>query len=92
MKFEANPTTGYLWYLNYNSNKKYLEAFDLEKNKSSKIYEIPSDQPMLVGLSGFTYFRFRDTRKGKYNLKFIYEQDWELKNDDMNVSLDILIK
>ena len=47
---------------------------------------------MLVGLSGFTYFRFRATRKGKFNLKFIYEQDWEPKNDDLNVRVDMLIK
>lgn len=90
LKFEANQSTGYTWYLTYNSSPRNLKAFDLEKDNSSKIYVKPTSQ--LAGATGNSYFRFRAQKKGKYMLKFVYKQYWDPKKDDLNVSLDVNIQ
>ncbi len=65
---KSNPTTGYQWSVDFDSN--FLELVD---NK----YVPDSDDPMLVGGSGKDYFKFKTLKSGTSEIKFFYARPWE---------------
>ena len=76
----GNPTTGYSWYLDNNSDETHLEALNLNQHKSSKDYEV-NDHPVgFTGVGGVYYFRFKGVQKGTYFLLFINKRIWEKTN------------
>lgn len=79
IKRPSNPSTGYKWYVEYDSS--FIELL-------SQQY-IFSD--MNVGSGGYDQYLFRALRIGSTNIKLIYKKTWE--EEDVNVeSLTFLIK
>ena len=79
IKRQSNPSTGYKWYVEYDSS--FIKLL-------SQQY-ISSD--MKLGSGGYDQYLFRTLRIGSTSIKFIYKKTWEEK-DITAESLTILIK
>lgn len=66
-EFESNPTTGYEWFVEYNS--------DILNLLESKYIE--SGEKKLVGMPGRQRFKFRAIKKGETTIEFSYKRPWE---------------
>ena len=80
IKIHGNPTTGYAWYLNENSNRDNLLALNLNENNSSTNYETDPHESGMVGVGGNYYFKFKGLKTGQYNLLFVQKRAWENYN------------
>ena len=65
---EANPTTGYQWEVDFNSN--FIQLIDRE-------YIPNSSPPGLVGSGGQEAFDFLALKPGKTDITFSYQREWE---------------
>lgn len=77
IKIHGNPTTGYSWILDENSNKDILQALNLNEYNSSLNYETDQHPEGMVGVGGDYFFKFKGLKEGNYNLKFIKKRAWE---------------
>lgn len=77
IKIHGNPTTGFNWYLEENSDKANLEALNLNEYNSSENYETDAHPDGMVGVGGDYFFKFKGLNEGNYNLRFIYKRAWE---------------
>jgi predicted secreted protein/nitrous oxidase accessory protein NosD len=66
ISLEANPTTGYKWYANYDS---YLLSLENESYENG-----PSEA---IGAGGTTVFTFLPERPGKTTISMVYRRPWE---------------
>ena len=80
IKVAGNPTTGYSWFLNENSDENNLKALNLNKYKSSEDYVINKHPEGFVGVGGVYYFNFKGVQKGNFNLLFVNKRPWEETN------------
>ncbi len=67
ISLEANPTTGYEWEVEFDSN--YLEL-------ANKEY-IPDSDESLVGAGGHRIFNFLALKSGNTSIRFSYLRSWE---------------
>ncbi|OPY49440.1 MAG: Chagasin family peptidase inhibitor I42 [Methanosaeta sp. PtaU1.Bin060] len=66
ISLEANPTTGYRWYANYDSYLLSLENESYSKGPSEAI-----------GAGGTAVFTFIPERPGKTTISMVYRRPWE---------------
>lgn len=66
ISLEANPTTGYKWYADYDYYLLSLENESYEKGPSEAI-----------GAGGMTVFTFIPTKSGKTTISMVYRRPWE---------------
>jgi inhibitor of cysteine peptidase len=67
ISLEANPTTGYEWEVEFDSD--YLELVNKEY--------IPDSDESLVGAGGHRIFNFLALKSGNTSIKFSYLRPWE---------------
>jgi len=77
LKLHGNPTTGYSWFLNQNSDKENLLALNLNEYNSSQDFVVNSHPERMVGVGGDYFFKFKGLKEGSYNLKFVNKRSWE---------------
>lgn len=77
IRIHGNPTTGYSWILEENSDKENLEALNLNEFNSSMNYETNAHPEGMVGVGGDYFFKFKGLKEGNYNLRFIKKRVWE---------------
>ena len=68
VSLESNPTTGYSWQVDFDSN--YVQLTDTRYVTSN---------PVLVGSSGNETFEFLAVNSGQTEIKFSYMRPWESK-------------
>jgi inhibitor of cysteine peptidase len=86
VKLEANPTTGYDWYL---SGKTDASVVILE----SSTYEVSSKNPKLVGGGGIKTLKFKAAGPGQTKLILEYVRPWEKGVEPANTfTLDIKVE
>lgn len=66
ISLEANPTTGYKWYADYDYYLLSLESESYEKGPSEAI-----------GAGGMTVLTFIPTKPGKTTISIVYKRPWE---------------
>ena len=66
INLKSNPTTGYNWESDY--DPKYIQLVD-EK--------YISNNPMLIGSNGKTFFKFKALKPGETDITFKYFRSWE---------------
>lgn len=93
IKIHGNPTTGYSWILEENSDKDNLKALNLNDFGSSENYETDAHPEGMVGVGGDYFFKFKGVKEGSYNLRFIKKRVWEKSPvDEKFVLLNIRAK
>jgi len=66
ISLQANPTTGYKWYADYDYNFLLLDSERFEKE--------PSDE---LGSGGISIFAFMPLKPGKAMISLVYKRPWE---------------
>jgi len=66
ISLQANPTTGYKWYADYDYNFLRLDSERFEKE--------PSDE---LGSRGISIFAFMPLKPGKATISLVYKRPWE---------------
>jgi predicted secreted protein len=66
ISLQANPTTGYKWYADYDYNFLRLDSERFEKE--------PSDE---LGSGGISIFAFLPLKPGKATISLVYKRPWE---------------
>jgi len=91
LKLESQPSTGFGWFLIYNSNEENLIAYDLYESGLSKLFISDKEDPFFVGAKGHTYFRFKGIKKGRYVLELIYKRAWEPEENGIDITIKVRI-
>jgi len=65
---DSNPTTGYMWYEDYDDSFLQLVSHDYERS-------LPGEG--LVGAGGTESFEFEALKKGETEVTMVYKQGWE---------------
>lgn len=74
LKMESNPTTGYAWSL---ENLDKINEMGLLDLISLAEYEQKPNPNNLMGIGGYSFFKFRSIAQGRQVVDFIYKQPWE---------------
>ncbi len=85
LKIEGNPTTGYNWFYNDESNS-IVQPVDLNEYKTGK-YE--STNTGRDGAPGYLLFKFKAISSGETKLSFIYKRSWE---NEIRRTINVKIK
>lgn len=86
IRLESNPTTGYSWILNENTDTSIVSMVDSEYIQSAEDEE-------LVGAGGHEVLTFKAVSKGKTSIVLNYERPWEeaeepLETFEINISVN----
>jgi predicted secreted protein len=86
LKLESNPTTGYSWFPDEDTDNTIIKLTSTEYNQTKKAEK-------LVGSGGFEYFFFEALSSGSTELVLNYERPWEEDEEPVNTfRLDIEVK
>lgn len=79
LRLVANPTTGYDWYIDNESELSQEGSIDFIRTASSNGGEYSSDLKLgSVGIGGHTYFKFNGKNlKGRFEVRLVYRRPWE---------------
>jgi len=68
IQLDSNPTTGYMWYEDYDDSFLQLLGHKYEQSPSGE---------GLVGAGGTESFEFKALKQGETEIKLVYKQGWE---------------
>ena len=93
LRLVANPTTGYDWYIENESEFTLENSIEFVRSSSSNGGEYSSDLKLgNVGIGGHTYFKFNGNNlKGRFEVRLIYRRSWE-KEGIRKVGVAILLE
>lgn len=88
LKIESNPTTGYVWSI---ENLESINETGLLNAISSAEYEEKPNPNKLMGIGGYTFFKFQAIAQGRQIMDFIYKRSWEKEiNNRIRVIIEII--
>jgi len=90
IRIKSNPTTGYQIFLDNKPTELestgIVKPLNLNAEGGSDEYLVDPHPKGMVGVPGFSYFKFATLKKGEIKLKFVSKQSW---NPESAVTLSV---